>query len=140
MEISKDTANILEFLDYTSGNNLRKRDDLGLILEIGAIKGSHELVNNIVFMGKYLWNLHKMIKRTSDSDEGKEKIISEAAISSVSLKEAIAELISGVDAPENLERFNSVYLVEGQGAYRNLIDLAHDLSKLKEVQNTLKNK
>ena len=139
MELSKDTTAVLEFLDYTTGNNLRKRNDLGTILEIGAQTSAYILVNQIIFTGKYLWNLHRMLKKTSGDAEGREKLISEATVSAQSLKEYISELIDSMD-DFNRERFDTVYFAEGQGAYMNLIDLAHDLSKLKEVQNTLKRK
>lgn len=139
MELSKDTIAVLEFLDFTTGNNLRKRNDLGTILEIGAVKSAYSLVNKIIFTGKYLWNLHGLLKKTANDEEGRERLISEATISTKSLKEDISELIDDVEDFDR-KRFDVVYFAEGQGAYRNLIDLAHDLSKLKEVQNTLKRK
>ena len=36
MQISKDTEEILKFLDYTTNGNLRKRADLAVILELAA--------------------------------------------------------------------------------------------------------
>jgi hypothetical protein len=54
-------------------------------------------------------------------------------------KDYLTELISNAE-PESKKRFNALYFPNEQGAFRNLIDLAYDIFKLKEVQNTLMNR
>jgi len=138
MEISKDTKEVVKFLDFTSENNLRKKNDMEIILELGAIKGDFELVEKILFTGKYLWQLHRTIMN-SKQDEGKHILKKEAVTSAEELKSLLNDLISGVDDFNPVD-FKNKYFNENLGAFRNLIDLAHDLSRLKEMQTTLKNK
>ena len=139
MELSKDTLEVLEFLDYTTGGNLRKRNDLGAILEIGAMKGDYQIVEKIIFTGKYLWNLHSSLIKAGEASEGTENMKREAVDSTENLKVYLSELISDVNGFDS-KRFDDVYFPNEQGAFRNLIDLAHDLSRLKDVQIQLKNR
>jgi len=139
MELSKDTLQVLEFLDYTTGNNLRKRNDIGTILEIGAEKGEFILVDKLIFSGSYFWKLHKILIRQDISEDDAYKLQRELVDTSQNFKNYLVDLVN--DADEAIrKRFNTMYFPNEQGAFRNLIDLAFDLSKLKEVQNTLKNR
>lgn len=45
MDLSSDTKAILESLDYTSGNSLQKRNDLGVLLKILASHNQAEIAN-----------------------------------------------------------------------------------------------
>ena len=139
MELSKDTLQVLEFLDYTTGNNLRKRNDIGLILEIGAGKGKFVLIDKLIFTGSYLWRLYRLLIGQDISEDDAYKLQRELAGTLQNFKDYLTELISNAE-PESKKRFNALYFPNEQGAFRNLIDLAYDISKLKEVQNTLKNR
>jgi hypothetical protein len=138
MKLSEDTLQVLEFLDYSTGNNLRKRKDLGVILETGAGKGDFLIVNKLIFTGSYLWKLHKILIRQDISEDDAYKLRSELSDTAQQFKNYLMELTGDSDAVSH-KRFNDIYYPNEQGAFRNLIDLAHDLSKLKEVQNTIKN-
>jgi hypothetical protein len=139
MELSKDTLQVLEFLDYTTGNNLRKRNDIGLILEIGAGKGKFVLIDKLIFTGSYLWRLYRLLIGQDISEDDAYKLQRELAGTLQNFKDYLTELISNAE-PESKKRFNALYFPNEQGAFRNLIDLAYDIFKLKEVQNTLKNR
>jgi hypothetical protein len=139
MKFSKDTEEVLSFLDYTSGNNLRKREDMGALLETGATYGQEELISNIIFTGTYLWNVSSSIRRAGQGAEGLEKLHAEFRRSGEELREYI-KLVSEKADKEINERFSEVYLPMTAGAFRNLIDLAHDLAELKNIQITLKNR
>ncbi len=137
MKLSDDTLQVLSFLDYTSGNNLRKRNDLGTILEIGALTGNYALIDRIIFNGKYLWSLHLLLKRDNADEAVFEKLLAETETTVSELIKLLKELIAS-EKDFDEKRFDSIYFAGDNGAFRNLIDLAHDLSQLKEVQNTLK--
>ena len=139
MQLSEDTLQVLSFLDYTSGNNLRKRNDLGTILEIGAATGDYETIDSIIFNGKYLWNLHILLKRENLEQDAFEKLLGEIEITVAELTKLLKKLTGSIREFDP-HRFNDIYFTGDNGAFRNLIDLAHDLSRLKEVQNTLKRK
>ena len=137
MDLSQDTTEVLNFLDHTTGNNLLKRNDLGTILEIGASEGNHRIVNKIIFTGKSLWNLWSLLRKSTPDDEGYDIIFNEFRKSSIEL----SVMISGMIEPDNEEirqRFATVYFAGTDGSTRNLVDLAHDLSALRDVQLELK--
>jgi len=136
MNISKDTKEVIKFLDYTTGNNLRKKNDMEIILELGASKGDFRLIEKITFTGKYLWNLHTTIVN-SKQDEGKDKLKKEIESSAVELRALLNELITEAE-DFNHENFRDKYFEDNIGSFRNLIDLSHDLSRFKEMQNTMK--
>ena len=136
MNISKDTKEVIKFLDYTTGNNLRKKNDMEIILELGASKGDFRLIEKITFTGKYLWNLHTTIVN-SKQDEGKDKLKKEIESSAVELRALLNELITEAE-DFNHENFKDKYFEDNIGSFRNLIDLSHDLSRFKEMQNTMK--
>ena len=64
MEISADTKEILEFLDYTTANNLRKRNDIASILEIGATYGESDVMNDLILASSSLWNINQTLIRS----------------------------------------------------------------------------
>ena len=137
MELSADTLEVLKFLDEVTGGNLRKRNDIGSILEIGAGTGNHELIDDIIFTGSSLWNLNQAMAKSGTNTDIIDKLFDEYRRTALILDEKIRELISSFENPD-VKRFNEIYLAKTSGAFKNLIDLAHDLAKLKEVQTTLK--
>ncbi len=139
MELCKDTEEILEFLDYSSGASLRKRDDLGAILELGAAFDEPELVADIIFHGAALWKLYKTIATSEPNAEGIEKLITETKETESILVDSLKALIGDEDRRTS-ERFEKIYFQGDTGCSRNLIDLSKDLSELKSVQIQMKNR
>jgi hypothetical protein len=137
MEISKDTKKIIEFLDYTSGNNLRKSSDLSVLLNIAATYGEYEKFNDLLLNATSLWNLHNSIKNNSVTDFDIDKMKSEIINLTDTIKKEIS-LIIGEEKIEVNTRFNKTYLSNKQGAFLNLIDLSHDIAELKKVINKFK--
>ncbi|HEX3074825.1 MAG TPA: hypothetical protein VHP30_14525 [Ignavibacteriales bacterium] len=139
MQFSPDTEEVLKFLDYITGNDLRKRDDIGAILETGAANSAIDIVNDIIFTGAYFWNLSRTIRKASSATEGLDKLHSEFRISGENLRNLISRLclLAGDDIKQ---RFDETYLPLTAGAFRNLTDLGHDLYELKNLQNSMKNK
>jgi len=137
MEISKDTQEVLNFLDYTTGNNLLKRNDLAVILEIGASSGNHPLVNKIIFAGKSVRNISQMIRREGTTSQNFDMLYNELRKNCIELAAGLSSLVTGQE--ENLrQRFANVYLSGTDGAERNLIDLSHDLAALRDLQLEMK--
>jgi len=138
MKISKDTEEILQFLDYTTNENLRKREDLGTILELSATYGEVDALNDIIFSASSLWKIHKTIQRAGEVNEGIEKLKTESVNQADFLKSKLNTLI-GEENPDISERFEEVYFQNTAGAFYNLIDIAHDLAELKKIQINKKN-
>lgn len=138
MEISQDTNQVLEFLDYVSGNSLRKRLDMGVLLELSASFNLAEIINDLIFEGTYFRNLNLTIKKAVSDTSAIDKFEKEIKISFEKLKSLIYSIIKHTDDIAITERFQEVYFSNTQGAFRNMYDLASDLAIFKEVQNTLK--
>ena len=139
MFFSEDTNRVLNYLDKLTDNNLRKRSDVGTILEVGAINNLHSLVNNIIFTGKTLLNINKIFKRTSECIRDKELLMSELNNSAEEFENYLKELIQNAGL-ESQDRFDEIYFSESSGAMNNIIDLAHDMAELKKLQELAKQK
>ena len=67
-------------------------------------------------------------------DEGFRLLEEEFAIQMNGLREHLATLVNNAD-DETLRRFDEVYFGMTQGVIRNIVDLSHDLAKIKALQN-----
>lgn len=141
MKLSEDTVRVLEYLDQYTDNRLRKRNDLGLILEIGATYGLSEQINFLVFRGKSVWNISKKLWKVSPDDEGAQLLQKEMVRGVEEIKDNL-EVILGYADDDNIKRFNDVYMPATRGALKNIVDLCHDFAQLKNLQsdNIQKNK
>jgi hypothetical protein len=139
MKLSEDTIQVLEFLDYTSSNTLRKRNDLGVILEVLATNNLPDLANDIIFYGAALWNTFKTFKK-NPSNEGTSKLVIEIENLFNKMENFLMTITEFVPEDDIIERFNKVYLKGESGSRMNIIDLSYDLNELKKVQIQMKRK
>jgi hypothetical protein len=134
MPFSPDIENVLTYLDQASGEGLRKRNDMGTLLELAAESGDDEAMNRVIFHGAHLRNIYRTLRKTSPGAEGYATLEREFSTAVSTLHDLLAHVL--VDAsPEQVERFETQYYAPTQGSIRNLVDLAHDLGVLKGVQN-----
>jgi hypothetical protein len=136
MEISKDTLEVLAFLDYTSSGTLRKRSDLGVILEVLATNNLPELANEIIFYGSALWGSYRIAKNNPDVDTSNLKKEIENLFDKMT--QYIYQIVELLPELELCDRFTRVYLQPTIGSRSNIIDLCYDLNELKKVQLKLK--
>lgn len=134
MQLSEDTEAVLEFLDTTIEGGLRKRNDVGTILELGATHGEAELFNAISRTGTGMFKVYSTLRRLQQGAEGFEQLEREFAMQMNLLREQLATLVQHAD-DETALRFDDIYFGMTQGVIRNLVDLAHDLAKIKGLQN-----
>ncbi|MGQ9819174.1 MAG: hypothetical protein ACUVQ1_04530 [Candidatus Kapaibacteriales bacterium] len=132
MELSNDTKEVLKFLDYTSGNSLRKRNDLGVLLEILASNNQAEVANKLIFIGSALWKTVKIPQSSKDLDL--HNFNNEIDSLMINLTELISYTIELCPELETKQRFDIVYLGKSPDCHMNLIDLAFDLNELKKIQ------
>lgn len=136
MEFSRDTDMILTYLDNYTPHGLRKRNDLGMLLEIGAQTGLAKEFNDLVFTGKIVWNLYTTLRRSGGGKDAA-ALQQEFATNINTLRERL--LPFAAHTPEDArERFEKIYLGTNDGTLRNLVDLAFDLAQLKDVQSEQK--
>jgi hypothetical protein len=138
MEISPDTNQVLEFLDYFSGNTLRKRSDLAVLLELSASNNLSDQINDLIFEGTFFRNLNQTIRKAATDPAATDKMDKEIKISFEKMKTLIFSIIENLDDSILTKRFQDLYFSNTQGSFRNMYDLASDLALLKEIQNTLK--
>ncbi len=139
MKISEDTENVLQALDSYTDGNVRKRNDIGIILEACAAYAEHALAIDIVFYGTALWNVFNSLKKAQPDDEVYIKLESQLKEMAEELKSLLSQ-ISGLAGDDTAGRFDGIYLQASQGAFLNLLDLAHDLAKFKSLQMRMKEK
>ncbi len=137
MPLSSDTENVLNYLDHTSGQGLRKRNDMGVLLELAADMGASEEMNELIFHGRHLHNLYTTLRKTSPGGEGYATLEREFTSAVETVRDLLAKVLVEADQ-EQVARFETQYYQTTQGSLRNLIDLAHDLGVLKTVQNDRK--
>lgn len=137
MPFSDDIEQVLDFLDQAAGKGLRKRNDMGTLLQQAIILDAPDQMNLVIFEGRQLHNLYSTLRKSAVGQDGYPAMQREFAATAERLREAIAQLL--VEAPEDqVERFNTQYYAMTQGSLRNLVDLAHDLGVFKGVQNERK--
>ena len=137
MAFPDDIEFVLDYLDSAAPNGLLKRNDIGTLLELAALRDAHEAMNELIFHGRHLNGLYRSLKRGDSSVDGFSRLETEFAEAVETVRHRLAVVL--VDAPaEHIERFEVQYYAATQGSLRNLLDLAHDLGVLKSVQNDRK--
>lgn len=131
MIISEDTNNVVQFLDDFSHDSLRKKNDLAALLELAAMSNNFKLMNNLVFLGKSVYNLSQKIRKSSEHNN---IIHNELLRCADDLITMLRDIIPDDDS-DIAKRFKLTYFNNTSGCLANLFDLAHDLSALKDVQS-----
>lgn len=137
MQLSPDTEAVLAVLDETIEGGLRKRQDIGVLLEAGAVTNQSTLFNEIVTAGTAVWKVYGTLRKLKPGDEGFRLIEEEFGRQMNLLREHMASMMEPVP-DETLKRFDEVYFGFTQGVMRNLVDLGHDLAKIKGLQRDAK--
>jgi hypothetical protein len=137
MEPSAETENVLRYLDAAAGQGLRKRNDIGTLLELAWLRSAHQEINELAFHGSALYQVFMALRKSSPGAEGYRQLETEFRESVDRVRSLIARIL--VDSPADvIERFDQIYFKATQGSLRNLMDLGHDLGVLKSVQNEQK--
>ncbi len=133
MTLSPETTAVLEYLDHYTGHNIRKRNDIGALLEAASVLDASDEFNELVFSGKAAWNVYSTLRKTQSGQEGYQHLESEFTRIVQEMRERL--VFFAAQMPEEaITRFTELYLGIGQGTMRNLIDLAHDLARFKDLQ------
>ncbi len=134
MNLSEQTQSVLAYFDEYTGFNLRKKNDVGEILEIAAAKGAAEEFNALIFTGKMVWSLYAALRKITSAQDGYQNVEHEFSSAVQKLREQLAFFAVEPDDEAFKKRFEEVYLGVSQGTMRNLVDLAHDLARFKDLQ------
>ena len=134
MQLSAETENVLNYLEAVSGDGLRKRNDMGTILELAALQEADEDMNLLIFHGRHLYSLYTTLRKTGPGSEAYRTLEKEFATAIETVRDILARVLLEA-TEEDVARFNTHYYAVTHGGLRNLVDLAHDLGVLKGVQN-----
>lgn len=133
MTFSEQTESVLAYFDHYTGGNIRKRADFGAVLESASELGAAEEFNAVVFAGKVVWNLYATLRKSGSGQEGYNHVEREFASAVQAFREQVLFFVATM--PEaTQQRFTEVYLGVGQGTMRNLVDIAHDFARFKDLQ------
>lgn len=133
MQLSEDTQAVLDFLQDAIEGGLRKRNDVGTLLELGATHGDAELFNALTHTGTALWKVYGTLRRVTPGAEGYRTLEQEFGNLLNTLREHMASMVQHAD-DETLKRFDDIYFGMSQGVIRNLVDIGHDLARIKDLQ------
>lgn len=133
MQLSDDTRAVLDYLNDLVEGGLRKRNDVGTILELGASFNEPDLVNDLIRTGTAVWKVYSTLRRLSQGDQGFRQLEEEFALQMNTLREQLASLARHAD-DDTLKRFDDVYFGRTQGVIRNIVDLGHDLARINEAR------
>lgn len=139
MKISEDTQSVINYIDEYTGGNLRKKNDLSAILELCANNNNAEILNRLIFTGKSLWNIYSKMRKVGTNTDGIELLQKEIERCCGVITEYLIQIVQDADA-DLQKRFDEVYFPRTRGSVRNLIDLAYDLAKFKDLQTANRNR
>lgn len=133
MQLSDDTLHVIAVLEESAEGGLRKANDMAVILEIAATFDEVDLTMQLTRTGTGMWKVYSTLRRLQQGAEGYGHLEREFATQMNGLREQLAQLMRHAD-DETLRRFDDMYFGMTQGVIRNLVDLSHDLARLKALQ------
>ncbi|GMV53240.1 MAG: hypothetical protein D8M52_00855 [Chlorobi bacterium] len=136
MLLSADTEAVLGYLDQAVKGGFRKRSDIGVLLEVAAQRDAPGEFNAITITGATVWQIYSELRRLRQGDAGFRHLEDEFMLNVNKLRFEMAELLSTADEV-TFSRFDTVYFGTTQGVVRNVVDVAHDLSKIRELQGNI---
>lgn len=126
MGISPVTARILTTLDTLSAHTLKRRDDLGELLELAAQNDAQDELDRLGFTAKFLTKTHGIMQRIGRNGQGYDQLAKEFSSNMEKACHLIRSLT--VPAPAGLrEQFHSTYLSLTAESFQHLLSLLHDL-------------
>lgn len=126
MHIGADTTRLLAELDQLSGGRLKRREDLGILLELGAHADHRSALGDLGFSAKFLARAHGMMQRIGPGGEGYDRLSAEFS----SHLEKVSMLLRSIlrDAPDDVRSyFSTRYLSLTPEGLGGLLELCHDL-------------
>ena len=127
MTPSSSTVSLLAALDTASRGQLKRRDDLGILLDLGASPDQSAALVDLAFRSKFLTRTFGIMQRIGREGNGYDRLESEFAANMEVARGHLRSLLSG--APDTVrDRFSSSYLALTPGGLSNLMALLADLA------------
>lgn len=127
MQLSTQTAALLNELDALSRHKLTHRDDLGLLLELAAHHRDSELLDSLSFLAKFVFRTYGILQRIGKDTEGYSNLEREFRENLEKGKSLLRSLLRA--APSDVRgHFETTYLRMQPRALEKLLALYYDLS------------
>ena len=127
MTPSSSTVSLLAALDTASRGQLKRRDDLGILLDLGASPDQSATLVDLAFHSKFLTRTFGIMQRIGREGNGYDRLESEFAVNMEVARGHLRSLLSG--APDTIrDRLSSSYLALTPGGLSNLMALLGDLA------------
>ena len=127
MTLSSTTTALLHTLDAVSRGQLKRRDDLGILLDLGTHPDRTLALDDLAFRAKFLTRTFGIMQRIGREGNGYDRLESESAVNMDVVRGHVSTLLSG--APDDIrDRFAASYLAMTPEALGNLLALLGDLA------------
>ena len=127
MTPSSSTVSLLAALDTASRGQLKRRDDLGILLDLGVSPDLSAALVDLAFRSKFLTRTFGIMQRIGREGNGYDRLESEFAANMEVARGHLRSLLSG--APDTVrDRFSSSYFALTPGGLSNLMALLGDLA------------
>ena len=130
MRISEQTRRFVQELDEYSSRRLKNHEDLAQIIELAQTQRKQQVLDDIAFFAKSLWNTFNVMQRTGPAGEGYDKL----SILFNENYEKVSTLIRTLvkEAPEDVkEHFKVKFFSLTHEGMSQMMNLVHDVSWLK---------
>ncbi len=133
MHLSPPITDLVAALDAFARNGLRRREDLGTLLEVAARTDRVRLLDELSFDAKFASRSMEIMRRIGKDATGYDGLEREVSAALARVGERLRALMQ--DAPdEERRRFTSRYFAMTGDSLGQLLDLLHDLSWYKNWQ------
>lgn len=130
VEISEETRRFVEDLDEYSSRRLKNRDDLAQVIELARTQQKKQVLDDIAFFAKSVWNTFNVMQRTGPAGEGYEKLSILFNENYENVSTLIRTLVK--EAPEDVkEYFRAKFFPLTHEGMSEMLNLIHDVSWLK---------
>lgn len=132
-------AGLVEEIEIYSSNQLKRKDDLSILIELGFSNNQKELIEDISFTAKYVQGLFRVLEKTAGNPEilNTGQIKADLSDNIEKVKEKIEQIIISADDSVK-EYFRETYLQLSQTSLFNLTELMNDLEWTKKYLNRVK--
>jgi hypothetical protein len=131
MELSPSTLELLRVLENMSGSRLRRREDLGTLVELATRYQLNTTLEELVFQAKFISKSYGIMKRIGKGGEGYERLSKEFSGSIRNAIELTRALVQA--APEDVRsHFAERYFPLTTDGVEEFLALANDLRRYKD--------
>lgn len=130
MTLRSSTLSLLATLDEASRGPLKRRDDLGTLLDLGASAERAAALEDLAFRAKFLTRTFGIMQRIGRDGNGYDRLESEFAANMDTAREHMRTILAG--APDDVrDRMTTSYLAMTPRGLENLMALLDDLTAYK---------